>query len=66
MSARNIFRVIPNGEKWEIKKNGQILDSHLQKEVAMRKARKLAQNSISSHVLEYRRDGSIIKIANPN
>jgi hypothetical protein len=59
MSARNIFQVIPSGDNWEVRKNGQLLFSDSLKTIAVKKARQLAGNLISSQVLVYRSDGSV-------
>ncbi|MEJ2633947.1 MAG: DUF2188 domain-containing protein [Calditrichia bacterium] len=61
MSARNIFRVIPKGRKWQVRKNGSILSSHAQKKCAVEDAVQMAEDVISSQVIVYRPDGSLQK-----
>lgn len=61
MAARNVFRVIPNGKSWSIVKNGDVLSTHVILEKALRKARMLADRTISSQILVYRPDGSMYK-----
>lgn len=59
MAARNIYRVQPNGEMWEVLKEGVLLSSHQVKANAVLRAEKFADQQISSRVLVYRPDGSI-------
>lgn len=61
MSARNIFRVIPKGRKWQVRKNGSILSSHAKRKSAVEKAVQMAEDVISSQVIVYRPDGSLQK-----
>ncbi len=61
MAARNIFRVMPNGKSWEVRKDRALLNRFRLKERAVAKARELARNIISSRVIVYRPDGSLIK-----
>ena len=60
MAARNIFRVISNGRNWEVIKDDSKLSSHRLKKYAVKKAQEFAKRVVSSRVLEYRVDGSIV------
>lgn len=61
MSARITFSIVPKGKSWEVQKNSTPLKSYKLKEKALAFAKNLAQKYISSRVLVYRIDGSIIK-----
>lgn len=64
MAARNIYRVIHDVGKWIIIKNDEVISKHTEKEHALESAKDLAYKKISSRVLVFRKDGSIIKNVN--
>ena len=64
MAARNIFVVKPVEDSWVILKDGALLGSYPERQAAIRQALKLSQARLSSQVLVYRPDGSIIKNVN--
>ncbi|GAB4368798.1 MAG: hypothetical protein Kow0042_10180 [Calditrichia bacterium] len=59
MAARNIFRVMPEGDHWIVRKDGKVISTHQEKNSAIEAANKLANKQISSQVIVYRPDGSI-------
>ncbi len=64
MAARNIFVVKPLEDSWVVLKDGALLGTFPERQDAIRQARKLSQSRLSSQVLVYRPDGSIIKTVN--
>lgn len=64
MAARNIYRVIHDVGKWIVMKNDEVISKHTEKEHAVESAKDLVYKKISSRVLVYRKDGSIIKNIN--
>jgi hypothetical protein len=64
MAARNIYKVIHDLGKWVILRNEEIIGQHTLKENAVESAKDLSYKKISSRVLVYRKDGSIIKNMN--
>ncbi len=66
MAARNIFRVVPNGSRWEVRKDGSILNTFQYRKGAVERATELASKTISSRVIVYRNDGSVIKMRQLN
>jgi len=61
MAARNKLKVIWNDEKWQVVKDGKVLNGYSSKEKAEQYARRIARRMISSQVLIYRSNGSIQK-----
>jgi hypothetical protein len=59
MAARKVFRVVPNGDYWQVKYNGEALSTHYTKEMAISKGRDRALANKPSQLVVHRRDGTI-------
>jgi hypothetical protein len=61
MAARHIFKVIREGKKWSITKDGKFLGSFTSREKAQSRALEKAKRYLSSKVIIYRPNGSVFK-----
>jgi hypothetical protein len=59
--ARKVYRVLPDGDNWVVKKDGVVLSNHYKKDPAIDSARSLALSNQPSQVVVHRSDGTIEK-----
>ncbi|MGY4893199.1 MAG: DUF2188 domain-containing protein [Candidatus Saccharimonadota bacterium] len=59
MSARKVFRVVPNGTNWQVKYEGKVLTNHYTKDAAIDKGRAYALANKPSQLVIHRADGTI-------
>jgi hypothetical protein len=60
MAARHIFKVIREGKKWLVIKDGKLLGSFSSREKAKSIALQRANRRLSSKVIIYRPNGSVL------
>lgn len=57
--ARNVYRVVPDGEDWKVTHAGQTLSTHTNKDDAIETARTVAKANQPSQVVVHKQDGTI-------
>ena len=57
--ARSVYRVVPDGDDWVVKKDGAVLSRHSTKQPAIDSAIAKALANQPSQVVVHRKDGTI-------
>ncbi len=57
--ARAVYRVVPNGTQWQVKKDGVVLSTHNTKAAAIEAGRTFAKSNQPSQLVVHRADGTI-------